>query len=270
MKVSDKRHVRAADGTEIAFRLIGSGPAKLALCHSLAMDHRFWLPVAERLADEATVLVWDCRGHGVSGKPAGPYTVELFADDLAAIMDFVGWPSAIVGGASMGGCVALAFAGLHPSRVEGLGLFDTTAWYGVDAPEAWAERAEKAQEKGLKALVDFQVTRWFTDGFRAEHPEMVETCVSAFLANGLAAYGESCHMLGRADLREVLPEIDVPVEIAVGEEDYATPPEMARALEEEMPHARLDIIEAGRHLTPLEHPDRIASHLRRLIGSSIS
>lgn len=260
----------AADGTGIAFRLVGNGPARLALCHSLAMDHRFWLPVAEQLADEATVIVWDCRGHGASGKPAGPYTVELFADDLAAVMDNVGWPSAIIGGASMGGCVALAFAGRHPDRVQGLGLFDTTAWYGADAPEAWAERAEKAREKGLKALVDFQVTRWFTDGFREANPETVETCVSAFLANDLAAYAESCHMLGRADLREVLPTIDVPVEIAVGEEDYATPPEMALAMEGQIPHARLEVIEGGRHLTPLEHPGRIASHLRRLIESRAS
>ena len=38
----------------------------------------------------------------------------------------------------MGGCVTLAFAARHPKRVDGLGLFDTTAWYGENAPQAWA------------------------------------------------------------------------------------------------------------------------------------
>lgn len=253
------------DKTSINFSMIGTGPARIALCHSLAMDHRFWLPVARRLGNEATVLVWDCRGHGASGKPEGPYTVELFADDLAAIMDAVDWPSAIVGGASMGGCVTLAFAGRHRRRVQGLGLFDTTAWYGADAPQAWSQRAEKAIASGLPALIDFQLSRWFTDSFRRGEPQTVEECVSVFLANDVSAYAESCRMLGRADLRGVLRTIDVPVEIVVGEEDYATPPSMARALEAQIAGARLDVIEGARHLTPLEHPDRMAAHLRRLI-----
>ncbi|MGB3387810.1 MAG: alpha/beta hydrolase [Pseudaminobacter sp.] len=257
--------VLAEDGTPINFSMIGTGPARIVLCHSLAMDHRFWLPVARRLGDEASVLVWDCRGHGASGKPKGPYTVELFADDLAAVMDAVNWPSAIIGGASMGGCVTLAFAGRHRRRVQGLGLFDTTAWYGADAPQAWSQRAEKAIANGLPALIDFQLSRWFTDAFRQAQPQTVEECVSIFLANDVAAYAESCRMLGRADLRDVLPTIGVPVEIVVGEEDYATPPSMARVLEEQIAGARLEIIEGGRHLTPLEHPDRIAAHLRRLI-----
>ena len=56
----------------------------------------------------------------------------------------IGWTSAVVAGASMGGCVSLAFAGRHSARVRGLGLFDTTAWYGAEAPAQWAERADKA------------------------------------------------------------------------------------------------------------------------------
>jgi 3-oxoadipate enol-lactonase len=67
------------------------------------MDHSFWGPVAERVANVATILAWDCRGHGASGKPPGPYTVELFADDLADILAGMGWTSAVVAGASMWG-----------------------------------------------------------------------------------------------------------------------------------------------------------------------
>ncbi len=76
----------ALDGTRLHYRLMGEGPRRVALTHSLAMDADFWRPVAERLAPEAAVLTWDCRGHGASGKPPGPSTVELFADDLAAVL----------------------------------------------------------------------------------------------------------------------------------------------------------------------------------------
>jgi 3-oxoadipate enol-lactonase len=229
------------------------------------MDHSFWGPVAERVANVATILAWDCRGHGASGKPPGPYTVELFADDLADILAGMGWTSAVVAGASMGGSVSLAFVGRYPSKVSGLGLVDTTAWYGPNAVREWTERADKALQEGLEALVGFQKTRWFGDTFRATHPDQVDESVAVFLRNDVQAYAESCRMLGRADLRGVLPTIKVPTRIAVGAEDYATPLAMAEALHAGIPRSTLTVIEKGRHLTPLEHPDRIAAELRHLI-----
>ena len=89
------------------------------------------------------MLIYDCRGHGASDKPAGPYTTTLFARDLADLMDHVGWPSAAVAGASMGGSISLMFAGAFPQRTNALGLIDTTAWYGAEAPAQWAGRAER-------------------------------------------------------------------------------------------------------------------------------
>ena len=76
--------------------------------------------MAERLAKDTAVVTFDCRGHGASDKPAGPYTVEQFADDIADMLDQLGWDKALVAGASMGGMVALAFAarlsGAHARR----------------------------------------------------------------------------------------------------------------------------------------------------------
>ncbi len=140
------------DGTRISYQLVpGNGRGRCVLVHSLAMDKSFWNSTVAALAGACDVLILDCRGHGKSDKPEGPYSVEQFADDIADVMDHVGWTSAVVAGASMGGCVTLAFAGRHPKRVDGLGLFDTTAWYGENAPEAWAERGNKALNEGLSS-----------------------------------------------------------------------------------------------------------------------
>jgi 3-oxoadipate enol-lactonase len=258
------------DGTQIVYRLSGrgDGDARVALVHSLAMDHRFWGPVADLLADSASVLTIDCRGHGASDKPPGPYTVELFARDLADVMTQVGWPSAVVAGASMGGCVALALAAGYPERVRGLGLFDTTAWYGPEAPQQWAERADRALAAGLSDLVEFQTTRWFGDRFRQEHPEVVQRCVDIFLANDTKAYAETCRMLGAADLRAALAGIRVPTRILVGEEDYATPVKMAEALHAGIAGSSLAVLPKARHLTPLEEPQRIADGLKALLAET--
>jgi 3-oxoadipate enol-lactonase len=239
-----------------------ANPRRAVLVHSLAMDQAFWRPVAERL--DAAVLLYDCRGHGKSERGGMPYSIEQFADDLAALTEAVGWRSALVAGASMGGCVALAFAAKYAARTAALGLVDTTAWYGPEAPRQWQERALKALDGGLGALVDFQLTRWFSERFREKHPDVVSRCVATFLANDVQAYAATCRMLGSADLRRSLAAIRVPTAVLVGEEDYATPLPMAQALHEGIAGSTLSVLKGARHLTPLERPDEVAAELRRL------
>jgi 3-oxoadipate enol-lactonase len=263
------KKARTSDGTHIMYRLRGLGGDKprIALVHSLAMDHSFWDPVADLLSQKASVLTFDCRGHGASDKPPGPYTVELFARDLGELMSHVGWTSAVVAGASMGGCVSLAFAGAYPERLQGLGLFDTTAWYGPEAPQQWAERADRALAAGLEDLVEFQTTRWFGDRFRQEHPDVVQHCVDVFLANDVKAYAETCRMLGACDVRAALPGIRTPVRIVVGEEDYATPVKMAEDLDAGLAGSLLKVLPKARHLTPLEVPQTIAAELEAVAAA---
>jgi 3-oxoadipate enol-lactonase len=258
------------DGTGIAHELRRSktpGAGRVVLIHALAMNGRYWDEVTPHLADVADVLVYDCRGHGASDRPAGAFSAELFARDLAGLMDAVGWQDAVVAGASMGGCVALAFVRLFPERVQGLGLIDTTAWYGEDAPAAWAGRGQTGRDKGMAALTNFQLERWFSEAFRKENPDLVNALLEVFCANDTDCYYRTCMMLGGADERPALPGITVPTEIMVGSEDYATPPDMARALEAAIPGARMTLVEGARHFTPLEIPDQVAALLRALLAA---
>lgn len=180
-------------------------------------------------------------------------------------MAALGWEKALVAGASMGGCVALAFSHRHAGSAAALGLIDTTAWYGPEAPRQWEERAQKALDGGLQALVDFQVTRWFSDAFRAAHAPVVSASVAVFLRNDPQAYAASCRMLGAADLRPALPGIEVPTAVVVGEEDYATPIGMAEALHSNIKGSTLAVLKKARHLTPLEKPEEVAAELRKLL-----
>jgi len=256
-----------SDGPTLAYTLRAApGPAapKIALIHSLALDRSVWDGVVERL--DADVLTYDCRGHGLSDRRARPYTAELFAHDLAELLDHVGWEQATIAGCSMGGCVALAFGGLYPKRTTGLGLIDTTAWYGPKAAATFKERADAARAKGMAALFDFQSTRWFSDQFRAQHPEVLKRTLDVFVASDVDCYAATCQLLGEVDTRGHLPKFPMPVAIVVGEEDYATPVDMARELHSAIPQSTLTIIPGARHLTPIEFPDRIASELQALIG----
>jgi 3-oxoadipate enol-lactonase len=252
------------DGSRLAYRRRGnrSGP-RIALIHSLALDGSVWDGVVARLEDHADILTYDCRGHGASERAAGNYTPSLFAEDLADLMDHVGWRDAIVGGCSMGGCVAQAFAGAYPERTTGLALIDTTAWYGEKAPIEWRQRAETGRAKGLQSLAEFQTTRWFTDAFRAANPDVLQKFIGIFVATDPDCYVASCVMLGDADLRPLLAGLKMPVAVIVGEEDYATPVAMAEALQRGIAGATLKVLK-GRHITPIECPTEIADELRSL------
>ena len=232
---------RTRAGVELRYTLraaTGPGDAqrpRVALIHSLALDQSVWEPVAERLAADADVLTYDCRGHGRSARPPGPYSLALFADDLADLLDAIGWDTAAVAGASMGGSVAQAFATTYPERVQALGL------------------------------VDFQVTRWFSDQFRERHPEVVERTTRLFVANDIECYVATCHMLGAFDLREAVARVRVPTAVIVGEQDYATPVDMARELHAAVVGSSLHVLPATRHLSPLEQPETIAQILCDLL-----
>jgi 3-oxoadipate enol-lactonase len=239
---------------------------RVALIHSLALDRSVWDGVVARLKDEAEILAFDCRGHGRSPRTPGPYTAQMFARDLAELLDHVGWARVVVAGCSMGGNVAQAFAAEFPQRTAALGLIDTTAWYGADAAAKFKERADAARSKGLRGLIDFQLTRWFSDGFRANHREVLTRTTDVFVANDVDCYAASCELLGAADTRAKLANFNMPTAIVVGEEDYATPVAMARQLHDAIPHSTLTIIPGARHLTPIEFPDHITTELRGLFG----
>lgn len=259
---------KTRDGLTLQYTVYGTeapGRPRIALIHSLAMNGAVWEAVAEQLVGEATVLTYDCRGHGASTKSPGPYTLSLFANDLADLMDHLGWPSAYVAGASMGGGVALQFALDYPARTCSLGLIDTTSWYGAEAPKSWADRAQKAAESGFASMTNFQQTRWFTDGFRAENPALVKHCCDLFIANDLASYQATCHMLGNFDLRARLGEVKMPTAVVVGDEDYAAPPDMARVMHEGIAGSTLTVIPKARHLTFMEVPAIVAGELSKLI-----
>lgn len=258
---------KTRDGVEIIYDIWGdkAAPKRIALVHSLAQDRGFWDAVAGPLSSKAAVLAYDCRGHGQSGKPKGPYTAEQFADDLADVLDQIGWKDAVVAGCSMGGCVALAFGINHGARANGLGLIDTTAWYGADAPKAWGERADAAVNKGLASLADFQLTRWFSDAFRTGGSPVVKRALDVFLANDIPAYAATCRMLGAVNLESQLDKIKAPTRIVVGEEDYAATVAMSQTMHHGIKGSTMLVLEKARHLTPLEVPGKIVAELEKLI-----
>ena len=259
------------DGCRIALRTLqagSSGSSTVLAIHALAMNGTMWADAARVLTPGLRVLALDCRGHGLSDKPKGPYSTARFAKDILNTLDTLQCEKAVVAGCSMGGTIALTFAGAYPERVAGLSVFDTTAWYGDDAPCRWEQRAQAALDGGMKALIGFQLERWFSPEFLAARCNVVDRALAIFLANDPIAYAETCRMLGRADERERIGRYKGPALIGVGEHDYATPLAMAEAIAALMPQARVQVFPQVRHFTPFEIPDAIGACVQQIADES--
>jgi len=250
---------------DIDYRIEGSGRT-IALAHSLGMAGSIFDPMRPILSRHGRVLTWDARGHGRSQKPATGWTIEDLASDLEGLLDRVGTERAVVGGLSMGGCTAIAYAVAHPEKVEALVLMDTTAGYGEDKRSAWEQRAANAETKGMEPVVPFNLPRWFSDGFLESSPEKAKAVGDLLLENDRASYAAACQALGAFEARDQLHKIQCPTLILVGEDDPATPVTMSEQMHEHIEGSELRVLEGLRHMSPVEAPELVAD----LIASFLS
>ena len=105
-------------------RSIESVKPRITLIHSLAMTRDFWAPTVDLLVDHADILTFDVRGHGKSPLDGGAFTADDVAEDLSNLLMNMGWKNSAIAGASMGGCLGLAFAAKYPDKTSGLCLID--------------------------------------------------------------------------------------------------------------------------------------------------
>ena len=193
-----------------------------------------------------------------------PSPLRTSPADLESILDALDLESVDLLGMSMGGGIAMTFAGLHPDRVNHLVLADTTAWYGENAEREWAERAEKAVNVPRHAQLAFQTDRWFTEEFRASDPEETQRVVDIFLATDSRVHAAASLAMGSFDGRDLLPAITAPTLVLTGDDDYATPPAMGREIADNVRTGRAHVLPELRHLSLIERPelaDEVMAHL---------
>jgi pimeloyl-ACP methyl ester carboxylesterase len=239
--------------------------------HAFPLDKSMWQgELITLLSDERYRLIaLDWRGFGESEINNPISTMELFADDVAALMDSLGIEQAVLCGLSMGGYAAFAFLRKYPQRVFGLILADTRP--GADTAEAQANRenvARIAETQGTAAIADLQVPRLLSEYTRQHHPEVVirvRQMIEAATVQGIAAASRG--MARRADSTALLASIACPTLVIVGEQDALTPPSVAQEYAAQIPGAQLVVITNAGHLSNLEQPEAFLQAVRGFLES---
>lgn len=234
------------DGVEIYFETHGKGPA-LLLTHGYSATSQMWRPQLNALSRNHTLIVWDMRGHGRSASPAddAAYSERLTTGDMAALLDHLGFSTAIVGGLSLGGYMSLAFYSDYPDRVEALLIIDTGPGFKKDAArEAWNRTAE-ARAADLEARGVHALEGRSAEQAMAEHRDI----------RGLVFAARNMLTQSTPRVIESLPDIAVPTLVIAGAQDE---PFLAATdyMAAKIPGARKVIIPEAGHAVNLDQPDR--------------
>jgi 3-oxoadipate enol-lactonase len=244
-----------AGAIQVNYELTGKddGPV-VVLSHSLGSSMVMWDPQVDALGAHFRVLCYDTRGHGGSEGPEGPYTLDLLGQDAIALLDALGIGRVHWVGLSMGGmigqCLALDFA----DRLQSLILCDTAAALADDAQPLWQERIDTARAKGMQALVESVLERWFSPSFRGRNRQMVARIQRQFLDTPVEGYVGCGEAIRRLNYLDQLSAITIPTLIMVGEDDPATPVEASQAMHERIPKSKLVIVPSARHFSNVEQP----------------
>lgn len=254
-----------ANGLQIAFRRQGSGPP-LVLLHGGLSDSRVWRPQVEALADEFTVIAWDAPGCGESDDPPDWFSLADYADTLAGLAQGLSLEKPHILGLSFGGGLALEFFNRHPHIPKTLTLASAYAgWAGSLPPEEVEERLERGVEQSEQPPK--QVAQAWQSSFFSQTaaPEAIAENTAIMAEFHPAGMRVMLSAFAEADLRPVLPEIDVPVLLLYGDEDVRSPLLIAHELHETIPDSELVIMPGVGHLSNLEAPQRFNDHVRRFL-----
>jgi 3-oxoadipate enol-lactonase len=249
-------YATAADGTRIAYELCGRDDGEpLVLIQGLGADRRGWLMQRGALGERYRLLLVDNRGVGESDRPPGPYDLNEMAEDVLAVMDEVGWGSAHVMGASMGGVIAQILGVLHPDRVRSLVLACTACRHLPWRRELLADWRATALEDGMKGFAQ-ENAKWLVGPRSVRRFWPILNLFGGVALNAEPhAFAAQVDAILQADetLRHALSGVTAPTLVIVGSQDVLTPMADAEEVAEAIPGALLAIVRGGAHGFMFEH-----------------
>lgn len=234
----------------MAYERKGAGPP-LVLLHGFVGDSREWRPQIEALSDAFTVVAWDAPGSGQSSDPPESFRMPDYADCLAGVVQALQLGRPHVVGLSFGSALALELYRRYPDMPKTLVLASAYAgWTGSLAPEARDQRL--AATLATSDLAPDEFVGAMIGG-------MFSKAAPAQAVDGFA------EIMAEADLRDVLPHIDVPTLLLYGDKDVRAPLAVAEDLHAAIPNSRVVVLPGVGHMSSVESPGAFNAEVRSFL-----
>ncbi|OFE42911.1 3-oxoadipate enol-lactonase [Acinetobacter towneri] len=252
-----------SNDAQINYQTFGDA-AKPALIfsNSLGTNFKMWQAQIDFFQQDFFVICYDTRGHGASSAPQGPYSIDQLGQDLVNLLDHLNVEKAAFCGISMGGLTGQWLAIHRPERFNQVVVCNTAAKIGQE--QAWNDRAALVREQGLQPIASTAASRWFTEPFIQSNATVVNNLQNDLAAGSAEGYASCCEALAKADVREQLKDISVPVLVVAGQQDPITTVADAQFMVERIANSQLFEINAS-HISNVELSNEFNQAVKQFI-----
>jgi len=253
------------NGVKLHYTIDGpAGAPWVTFANSLLTDSRIWDSQVSTLMADYRVLRFDHRGHGRSEASTGPYTLDLLASDVLALLDGLDIRRTHFVGVSIGATTGAYAAHRDPGRFATLTMADCQPQSTPASRRLWLGRAGSARQYGLADIVEESLARWFQPDFLAHHPELVSEYRAMMAATSIDGYVGCVHAISAQDARRQVVGLTLPMLFLAGQYDGGSPQALAE-LSGSVPSARFAVIPGAGHLSNVEGSQRFTAVLRAFL-----
>ena len=257
------------NGISIHYQLEGPQDRPVVvMSHSLATDLYMWNEQMATLNRHFRVLRYDIRGHGQTDAPTSDYTLELLATDMFSLLDTLRIDTVHFVGLSLGGMIGQTAALLDQQRFLSLSLCATSSRLLAEAAPLWEQRIATAQKKGMQAMVESTIDRWFSPAFQKHFALDVDRIRTMICSTPLAGYCGCSRAIMQLDLTDQLSSINLPTLLIVGRDDPGTPVSVHETIHQRIAHSALVVVPNARHLVNIEQQGKFNSALKNFLEHS--
>lgn len=237
-----------ANGIELYYELHGpAGAPVLVLSNGVLMSTASWVYQVPVFSKLYRVLLYDCRGQWQSDHPREPYSMELHADDLTALLDALKIDKAHLAGISYGAELSLAFALKYPDRARSLILSSTVSHVEPTLQSIVRMWIEAARRKDAEMFYRVTYPFNFAEAWIVANSPLLEQARARYTALDFDAVINLCEAFLKFNVTSELHRLRLPTLLMVGEQDSLKPRHYADIIARAIPHAEYVVVPGSGH-----------------------
>lgn len=254
------------DNQDLSYLSVGSGPP-IILIHGMGSDHNIWAGIIPLFQKDHRVIALDLRGHGLSSKPPGPYSMELFSEDVVGLLESLNISKAHFIGHSMGGAVAEGMAIKNPDLVSSLTLINSLAYPSYPIKQILTNLRNTLYKEGYDGFFDECLEIAHDPQYIRENKELLNQFREDMSkTSSIPSLISTINACLDVNYLESLKDISSPTLIIAGEKDRFISKDQRTLLNRGIPHSKFELVSGASHNMIVEEPQEIYNIIKPFLG----
>ena len=256
------------EDVDLAYEDTGGGGPAVLFVHGLGGSAYSWRAQTAACSEAAyRAVAFDQRGAGLSSKPPGPYSVELWAEDVERLLDGLGIERAALVGQSVGCMIAEQAALQLGERCRALAMIGGALRWRPEAGPVFEQRVALARAGRMDEIAEGVATTGLSEQGRSGNPALHGLFLDLIASNDAQSYGLWAEATAGAEMKAP-DRVDCPALALAGEHDPVTPPDAAAALAAGFPNGRSTTVQGAAHWCQIEAPQAVNDALIAFFGEN--